>query len=361
MTEYSALLDQVWADHLSARADDAPTVVSTFAGCGGSSLGYSAVGFRELLAVEWDSHAAECFRRNFPDTPLYEGDITDFNPETLDIPVGSLDVLDGSPPCQGFSMNGSRRLDDPRNQLFREFVRMIDAWQPKIFVMENVKGLTTGPMRRIFVQIMEALRKAGTGYRVECRMVQAELLGVPQRRHRVVFIGTRDDLGLAVRYPAPQYPVRNTRDAFADLIDTPGIMPDIRGPKMLSKQQSLMASVMPGANGSQTLHRNGKGNSYFNLSRCDWNLPSRTIVKEMRIGMHLGVMLHPSRHRILGSNEMSRLQSFPDQYDWGEPTGDDVKDYTRIVNRIGNSVPPLMMRAIAMTIAEQLVGMKANR
>src|SRR5690606_12471769 len=103
---------------------DAPTVMSTFAGAGGSSLGYSMAGFRELLAVEWDDHAVDTFRRNFPDVPVYHGDIAQLTAEAIleqtGLAPGELDVFDGSPPCQGFSMAGLRQLDDQRNQLFRE-------------------------------------------------------------------------------------------------------------------------------------------------------------------------------------------------------------------------------------------------
>jgi DNA (cytosine-5)-methyltransferase 1 len=355
VTAYTDILDLAWAQHLKPPADDAPTVVSTFAGCGGSSLGYSMAGYRELLTVEWDDHAAECLRRNFPDVRCYHGDIAEVDPDMLGIPTGSLDVLDGSPPCQGFSTSGKRNLDDPRNQLFREFVRLLDAWQPRVFVMENVKGLIQGTMKSIFVQIMDALRTAGPGYRVSCRLILAEYVGVPQARRRVVFIGVRDDLGMDPVHPLPSGPVLTARDAIADLIDDPGIVADINGPKILHKQQQLLASVLPGERGADVMMRNGKNNTYFNIARLDWDRPSRTVLKEVRIGMHLGGMMHPSRHRFLGTHELARLQSFPDQYDWGDVTGDELKDYTRIVNRIGNSVPPLMMRAIASTIADRLL------
>ncbi len=110
--DYPALLDEAWAQHLAPRAPNAPTVISTFAGCGGSSLGYSMAGFRELLAVEWEQNAADTFRLNFPHVPLYHGDIAKLSVEEClrlaGIKPGELDVFDDSPPCQGFSTVGKR-------------------------------------------------------------------------------------------------------------------------------------------------------------------------------------------------------------------------------------------------------------
>jgi hypothetical protein len=118
-----------------------PTVISTFAGCGGSSLGYKLAGFRELLAVEWDDNSVETFRLNFPGVPVYHGDIAKLTgAECMRLAglngPGVLDVLDGSPPCQGFSTAGKRKFDDPRNSLFREYARLLKELQPRVFVMD---------------------------------------------------------------------------------------------------------------------------------------------------------------------------------------------------------------------------------
>ena len=114
-----------------------PTVISTFAGCGGSSLGYKMAGFRELLAVEWDDNAVQTFRLNFPDVPVYHGDICKLTGDECmrlaGIMKGELDILDGSPPCQGFSTAGKRRFNDPRNSLFMEFARPLSELSPKGF------------------------------------------------------------------------------------------------------------------------------------------------------------------------------------------------------------------------------------
>ena len=141
------------------------TLVSLFAGCGGSSLGYKQAGFDIKLAVEWDTKAADVYKRNFDGTQMFVGDIADLtSEEALEITglqPGELDVLDGSPPCQGFSTAGHRKFSDSRNRLFEEYVRMIDVFRPKMLVMENVSGLRKGKMKLMFAEMTIALKQAG--------------------------------------------------------------------------------------------------------------------------------------------------------------------------------------------------------
>ena len=193
---YPGHLEACWQEHLAPRAADAPTVVSLFAGCGGSSLGYSMAGFRELLAVEWDDHAVETLKANFPDVPVWQGDIAELTVEEClrltGLQPGELDVLDGSPPCQGFSTAGRRKMDDGRNQLFQEYVRLLRGLRPKVLVMENVSGMVKGKMKLIFVEILRELK--ASGYKVSARLMNAMYFGVPQSRERLIFIGIREDL-----------------------------------------------------------------------------------------------------------------------------------------------------------------------
>ena len=190
--------------HLAPREPGAPTVISTFAGAGGSSLGYSMAGYRELLAVEWDNNAVETFKLNFPGVPVYHGDIAKLSVDECMKLAGltgprQLDVLDGSPPCQGFSTAGKRDFKDDRNQLFREFVRLLRGLQPKVFVMENVSGMVKGKMKLIFADILRELK--ASGYVVSARLLNAMWFGVPQSRERMIFIGVREDLGIAPSHP----------------------------------------------------------------------------------------------------------------------------------------------------------------
>lgn len=341
MARYGDLLAEAWQQHLAPRADDAPTVVSTFAGAGGSSLGYSMAGYRELLAVEWDAHAVECFRRNFPGVPVHHGDIADLDTDSLGLAPGELDVLDGSPPCQGFSTVGFRQLDDPRNQLFREYVRLLEAWQPKVFVMENVPGMVRGHMRRLFAEILTALKQARPGYRVVARLMDSSYFHVPQKRQRMIFVGVREDLGLDPVHPAPLDRPRPLRWALEGLEDL--------GPVLVPRRKlvELAPLIAPGRDGSDALESRGGRAAYFGLQRAHWDRPCTTLVKTLSDTRN-GI-LHPRENRFLSGREVSRIQSFPDAYDWGD------SDLEQIWARVGNSVPPLMMRAIASTIRDQIL------
>lgn len=191
---------QAIAQHISAvllLASSTPfMVVSTFAGCGGSSLGYRNAGGKVLAAIEWDDNAVATYRLNHQGTPVLHRDIATVTIEELlgltGLQIGELDILDGSPPCTGFSTAGKRQFDDPRNSLFKEFVRLLQGLQPKVFVMENVSGMVKGNMKHIFAIIMRELK--ASGYQVRCQLMNAMYFGVPQSRERVIFIGVRNDL-----------------------------------------------------------------------------------------------------------------------------------------------------------------------
>ena len=221
--EYLASLNELWSTHLAEREPTAPTVASLFAGCGGSSLGWSAAGFREVLAVEWDEKARETFALNFPDVPIWGGDIRELSVEEFmglaSIKAGELDVLDGSPPCQGFSTAGKREYADVRNQLYNDFVRLLEGARPKAFVMENVSGMVKGKMKLLFADATRKLKAAG--YRVSCRLLDASWLGVPQSRRRLIWIGIREDLEIDPAHPDPLSYRYSLRDAIGDLL--PGV------------------------------------------------------------------------------------------------------------------------------------------
>lgn len=315
-----------------------PTVISTFAGCGGSSIGYRLAGFRELLAVEFWDKACEAFRANFPDVPLWDQDITDLSVEqALDlagVKPGELTVFDGSPPCQGFSTAGKRRFDDGRNQLFKQYVRLLEGIQPQAFVMENVAGMVKGIMKLTFVEILEALKE--TGYRVRCWRLDAAHYGVPQTRNRLIFIGYRDDLGIDPTCPpaSPGRPITCSQ-ALRD-IDDPG------HPITSKAVMKLACQMKPGELGKK-YHPQGH---FFGLWRLDPNKPAQCII---RSGGNQSI-IHWGRNRFIGAPSLARLFSFPDDYVWPDPRTSAVK------NLLGNCVPPNMMRAIATHVVGCLKG-----
>jgi len=310
-SSYLDTLSAAWAQHLAPRAENAPTVISTFAGCGGSSLGYSMAGFRELLAVEWDQNAVDTFRLNFPDVPVYHGDIAALSVEDClartGLQPGELDVFDGSPPCQGFSTAGKRIIDDPRNQLFREYVRLLRGLQPKVFVMENVSGMVEGRMKLIFSEVLRELK--ASGYTVSARLMNAMYFNVPQSRERMIFIGVRDDLGIVPSHPRGQQRPRVISEAVVPPAGTIGYI-------TASNERHCLAKRLP--------------LRYFNQ-------PMATLVKTGN-----SRMMQPWRVEPITAHEAARFGSFPDQFRW---LGNEKE-------RIGNSVPPLFMRSIAAHIRE---------
>lgn len=272
VNDYPAFLESCWQEHLAPRADDAPTVISTFAGAGGSSLGYSMAGFRELLAVEWDYNAVVTFKLNFPDVPVYHGDIAKLSVaevlECTGLQPGQLDVFDGSPPCQGFSTAGKRMIDDPRNQLFREYVRLMRGLQPKVFVMENVSGMVKGKMKLVFAEILRELKTSG--YQVSARMLNAMYFGVPQSRERMIFIGVRDDLGVAPSHPQAWSMPVTVKQALYKIENLSGKYPT-PGTKIFE----CCNNMRQGTTASDYYRKNWG----FNLYRLHWDKVSPTFTK----------------------------------------------------------------------------------
>jgi DNA (cytosine-5)-methyltransferase 1 len=320
--DYPKILEDHWKLHLAARGPNAPTVISTFAGCGGSSLGYSMAGFKELLAVEWDDNAVATFKLNFPEIPVYHGDIAKLSVDEVlkrtGLKPGELDILDGSPPCQGFSTAGKRCMDDDRNQLFREYVRLLRGLQPKVFVMENVSGMVKGKMKLIFVEILKELK--ASGYEVSARLLNAMYFNVPQSRERMIFIGTRKDLGKKPSHPNAKSNPIIISDALYNIENKTYNRP-------LAKVASAIYDyIKPGQSGEE--YRKGY---YINTCKLD---PSKTCPTIPKICPGTGGLLHWKEKRSLTIEEAKTLASFPCPFQF---TGAFVNQWARI----GNCVPPL--------------------
>lgn len=340
INNYPEFLNSYWLKHLLPREKDAPTVISTFAGGGGSSLGYSMAGFRELLAVEKDNHAVQTFSRNFPEVPVYHGDIQKLTVDELsrltDLKPGELDLFDGSPPCQGFSSAGRRKFNDERNFLFREYLRLLGYLQPKALIMENVSGMVRGKMKLIFADILKELK--AVGYNVRVQLLNAVYFGVPQNRNRLIFFGIRNDLNLLPQFPSAKYRPVTIREAVGN-IETVG-MP------LTGKVGKIGLYVRPGEDFSIGNNRMGnKGTAHFSSMKLKWDQICPTITKTQH--GNLGGLVHPEHNNLLSLAAFKRLGSFPDEFILeGEETD--------CIARIGNSVPPLLMHAVAEKIREVL-------
>lgn len=311
-------------------------VATTFAGGGGSSLGYRMAGFRVAYANEVVPEARTAYRANAaPWTELDPRDVREVKGvEVLDVVervTGSRDLalLDGSPPCTSFSTSGKRqdgwgkvtRHTDGTHQvsddLFYEYNRLVGEIRPQVFVAENVAGLVRGVSVGYFQRIMEQLR--GHGYTVDARMLDGQWLGVPQARKRLIIIGVRDDLaaaGLTPAYPRPlqyRYSVRDALPWIREQGDNGGFG---KGAMRPATRPSPTFGASPNT-----------GNGRFP--------PSKVIDDQ-------GVT------RTLTLEELRRLCSFPD--DFALP-GTFAEGWARL----GNAVPPVMAKAIGVSVRDAIL------
>lgn len=263
-----------------------------------------------LLAIDLDDNALATYRANSPDTPIYHGDIADLSVKECcrlaDIRPGELDILDGSPPCQGFSLLGTRRFSDPRNQLFVEFVRLLRGLRPKAFVMENVRGMVARDMKLVFADCLEAMKSAG--YKVRVRLLNVKYFHVPQDRERLIFVGVRDDLGIEPSHPMAQSRLQSIRQALG-LVGDGGVL-----------------------------------NDQFKSGWRSLDGPCVTIFK------HPPVLLLDGVQRKLTFDECSVIQGFPQDWKWPK----------KILRYLGNAVPPPFMQAVAEHVRDSILQIAAG-
>ncbi|MGI9458446.1 MAG: DNA cytosine methyltransferase [Pirellulales bacterium] len=325
--------------------------ISTFSGCGGSSLGYKMAGFRVLWASEFIPAAQEVYRANHKTTILDTRDIRQVDPsqvlELINKKPGEIDLMDGSPPCASFSTSGAReagwgkvktysdtkqRTDD----LFFQFTRMLKHIQPKTFVAENVSGLVKGTAKGYFIEILKSLRSCG--YRVKCKVLDAQWLGVPQTRARTIFVGVRNDLELDPVHPKPLSYRYTITDAC---------------PWVAGKVQEC--EVEDGANLEkyctgkewQKLKVGEQSEKYFNLVRTHPDKPSPCICASHG-SPGSASPVHPFKKRKFAITELKRLCGFPDDF---VLTGDYKKQY----ERLGRAVPPVMMSHVARCVRDNIL------
>jgi len=302
-----------------------------FSGTGGSDEGTrNAGGYITVLAADYDNHAETCFRMNFPEIPFWNvkisseltgQDILDKANEEMkartgkdwDLKPGDVDLLLASPPCPGFSMaKGVRNINDERNDLFDETIRLIKEIQPKVAVIENVKGMIMGKMKKRTNQIIDKLEDNSFNYTYEYCVLNSLHYGVPQKRERLIFILVRNDLvndfGLKPFFPEP----------------------DLKGAEKLRIKDVLpyVDYIAPGQ-----FDNNKKRNTGF----C----PTITATASMEFYEN-GVKRKPT------IDEVKLLCSFPQNF---KLTGSYQQQYARL----GNAVPPKLMEAITKTIKEEIL------
>lgn len=327
-------------------------VASLFSGCGGSSLGYRMAGFKVVYANEFVEAAADTYRANMAaGTWLDQRDIRTVEAsdllELIGLRPGELDVLDGSPPCASFSTAGKREklwgktkaYSDTRQRsddLFFEFARMVDGVRPRVFVAENVSGLIKGTAKGYFLEILAALKRPG--YRVAARLLDAQWLGVPQARQRLIFVGVRDDLGLDPVHPKPLRYRFSIRDALPWIWSGDGAFP--------VEAETDIRRFAIGAEWNK-MRPGEQSKRYFQLQRPDPNGPCPTLTAGGG-ALSIASVVHPLEPRRFSIAELRRLCSFPDDF---VLTG----KYAQQWERLGRAVPPVMMQAIAGTIRDEIL------
>ena len=322
-------------------------VVSTFAGGGGSSTGYRMAGGKVLAVNEFIPEAINTYKANWPSTTILPGDVRDLTAdailEAIGRDKGQLDIFDGSPPCSAFSTAGSRAkgwgkvksYSDTKQakveDLFFEYTRLLDGIQPKVFIAENVAGLAKGVAKGYLNDIIRGLRSCG--YEVACKILDAQWLGVPQRRARAIFVGVRRDLWRPEYkdrlHPAPLQQRITLGDAFHGL--------------SLSDQDKIETDLSRFANG-RLLKEVPIGRTHpkrFDLCKCSPNDVSYCLTATT--GSVGAANPYHWDNRAFTVAECKRIMSVPDDYIL---TG----SYKQKVERLGRMVAPLMMKAVAENI-----------
>jgi len=357
--EYRQVLHDLAQLHASPKGGKL-SALSLFSGCGGFSLGFSAGGFEVKGYLEIDQDLRAIYSKNFPSSRFIGADITQVKTETLaqlHRELGPIDVVIGGPPCQGFSLSGKRQVDDPRNTLFKHYLRVVEVMQPKLAVMENVRLLTSmlndsgSPVK---LDIINEFDKHG--YEVRLFEINAKDYGVPQHRERVLFSAIRKGLHIRPSAPRPthgksddlfsaQRPFRTFGDACSDLpyLESGEASDDplhvaVRHPEHVI---NWLWDVSEGCSAHENAEPSQRPPSGYNTTykRQVWSEPASTV--QTTFGMISGCRnVHPIATRSLTIREAARIQSFPDTYKFTGNLG-------TIRKGIGNAVPPLLALEIA--------------
>lgn len=335
-------------------------VVSTFSGGGGSCLGYRMAGYHVLWANEFVEEAQRTYRANHPGTILDTRDIRQVKPEeileAIHMKPGELDLFDGSPPCCAFSTAGKREkgwgkardYSDGKSQqienLFFEYIRILNGLQPKCFIAENVSGLVKGTAIGYFKEFLGQMKACG--YRVKAQLLNAKWLGVPQARERLIFIGVRNDLNIEPIFPQPLKYWYSIRNAFE------GLKIDEEEREMLleTAQKYAWGKIAEKMQKNPTHSISGQditGHGYFNLTRQPIDQPCGTLCQSHG-GLSVCGSIHPMENRKYTIGELKRITSIPDDFIL---TG----DYSQKYERLARMVPPIMMMWIAKTLQTEVL------
>ena len=339
--------------------------LSFFSGCGGFSLGASAAGIKIEGFCEIDDGIQKIYKSNFKNVKSLTSDISKITEKELEcFGRNNIDIFIGGPPCQGFSLSGKRDVNDPRNRLFEDYLKIVNTVKPKIVFLENVSLLLTmrdGEGNLVKESIVKAFEDSG--YSCDFYVVNAAEYGVPQNRRRVFFVGVDKDLKKGFEFPETDYgdqdlfnskkPLRSFQDACSDLpfIES-GQNSDIDFHFSVNHPKHVcewLFDVKQGKSAHDNKDPKMRPPSGYNTTykRQFWKKPSSTI--QTTFGMISGSNnVHPICTRALTIREAARLQSFPDEFKFSKKIG-----VTRTA--IGNAVPPLLAYKIIKKVLIQIL------
>lgn len=334
-------------------------VIDLFCGAGGLSYGFESAGFNILLGIDNDAKALETFELNHKGSKSICGDITNITYNDHIKPLlgdKRIDVIIGGPPCQGMSLSGPRKFDDPRNKLYLSYIRLVKEIQPKAFIIENVPGLVGLFKGQIKDSIIEKFSEMG--YHIEYKILCSADYGVPQSRKRVIFVGTQNG---KFEYPSIN---TNTVTCSMALSDLPALEDNIgeevsdyasnpqnHYQQLMRKHSSVLfnhvaarhsdkvrtiISLVPDGGNYKDLPEEYRSSRNFHVAwtRFASNKPAPTIDTGHRHHFHY------KYNRVPTVRECARLQSFPDDFKF-------LGNKTQQFRQVGNAVPPLMAQAIA--------------
>lgn len=340
--------------------------IDLFCGAGGLSYGFQNAGFNILLGIDNDKKALEVFESTHNGAQSICGDISQITYADIKNKIGdeSIDIIIGGPPCQGMSLSGPRKFEDPRNSLYLSYIRLVEEIQPKAFVIENVPGLLSLFDGKIKDSIIEKFSLMG--YKVKYQVLCASDYGVPQNRRRVIFVGTKGSAEYV--FPEKKKDVVTCSMALSDLppLDTElgeecadyTSMPTNDYQRLMrsnsskvynhiaadhsEKVKKIIAMVPDGCNyKSLPIEFRNSRNFHVAWTRFASDKPAPTIDTGHRHHFHY------KWNRVPTVRECARLQSFPDDFIF-------LGNKTQQFRQVGNAVPPLLAQAIAEKVKEML-------
>ncbi len=364
-----------------------PIAIDLFSGCGGMSLGLEAAGFDIAAAVELDPIHTLVHHVNFPYSVSICQDINHLKTQKLMTQIkqkgfsGEVDLIAGGPPCQGFSHIGKRQLDDPRNSLVFQYVRIIKDIKPKYFIFENVPGIASGEHRQFLDELISEFKRIGYVIAQPIKILDASRFGAPQKRKRLILIGSRKDVKPA-HYPLETHqeteaninPVNTVEDAIADLANIPAFVHQDRGidaSKLdysgFRKSFALHHLCHKRKNDGQVWGHIGSNHTAKSISRFSLTEPG-TVEKTSRFfklspsglcntlragtssdrGAHTAPRpIHYQEPRCITIREAARLHTFPDWFQFHRTIWHGFRE-------IGNAVIPMLSKALGDEIIECL-------